>query len=76
MDVLSRDYPLDHEVIVYRGATLPIQRPEIRRMILRDLPGARMTTEETVVLPPATPLKQNLAIRARLAVLDEETSTI
>ncbi|HEY0199787.1 MAG TPA: SAM-dependent methyltransferase [Rhodanobacter sp.] len=76
VDVLSRDYPLDHEVIVYRGATLPIQRPEIRRMILRDLPGARMTTEETVVLPPATPLKQNLAIRARLAVLDEETSTI
>jgi hypothetical protein len=76
VDVLSQDYPLDHEVIIYRGATLPIQRPEIRRMTLRDLPGARMTTEETVVLPPAAPLKQNLVIRARLAALDEESSTV
>jgi hypothetical protein len=75
VDVLSQDYPLDHEVIVYRGATLPIQRPEIRRMKLRDLPGARITTEETVVLPPAAPLKQNLVIRARLAALDREIST-
>jgi hypothetical protein len=41
-------------------------------MKLRDLPGARITTEETVVLPPAAPLKQNLVIRARLAALDRE----
>jgi len=74
VDVLSQDYPLNHEVIVYRGATLPIQRPEIRRLTLRDLPGIRMTTEETVVLPPATPLKKNPVIRARLAALDESST--
>ena len=76
VDVLSQDYPLDHEVIIYRGATLPIQQPEIRRMTLRDLPGARITTEETAVLPPAMPLKQNSVIRARLAALDEESPTV
>jgi Tetrapyrrole (Corrin/Porphyrin) Methylases len=38
VEVLSRDYPLDHEVIVYRAATLPIQKPRIRHVALRDLP--------------------------------------
>lgn len=72
VDVLSADYPLDHEVIVYRGATLPIQKPRIRRVALRDLPVIELTVEETVVLPPAAPLKQNLTIRERLVALDGE----
>jgi precorrin-4 methylase len=75
VDVLSQDYPLDHPVIIYRGATLPIEKAEIRHVTLRDLPHIRLTTEETVVLPPAAPLKQNFAIRARLEALDEATAT-
>jgi precorrin-6B methylase 1 len=71
VDVLSQDYPLDHEVIIYRGATLPIEQPRIRRIALRDLPGAVLTPEETVVLPPASPLKPNLAMRAQLEELDK-----
>ncbi|WP_158882507.1 SAM-dependent methyltransferase [Rhodanobacter sp. L36] len=74
VDVLSEDYPLDHEVIIYRGATLPIDQPRIRHVRLSDLPNTPITTEETVVLPPAMALKQNLAIRARLKALDEETA--
>ena len=74
VDVLSQDYPLDHEVIVYRGATLPIQKPRIQRIVLRDLPDATLTAEETVVLPPAAPLKLNLAMRERLAELDKAYS--
>lgn len=75
VDLLSKDYPLDHEVIVYRGATLPIERPRINRLALRDLPNAKLTAEETVVLPPAAPLKLNLAMRERLAELDKAYST-
>ncbi|MET0936785.1 MAG: SAM-dependent methyltransferase [Luteibacter sp.] len=71
VDVLARDYPLDHEVIIYRAATLPIQQPRIRKVALRDLPHVDVPTEETVVLPPAVPLKQNLAIQERLAALDK-----
>lgn len=71
VDLLSQDYPLDHEVIIYRGATLPIEKPRIRRVALRDLPDAPLTVEETVVLPPARILQPNLAIRERLAALDE-----
>ncbi|KRA35413.1 hypothetical protein ASD68_03090 [Rhodanobacter sp. Root627] len=73
VDLLMRDYPLDHEVIIYRAATLPIQAPEMRRIALRDLPTADLTTEHTVVLPPAAPLKPNFAMREQLAALDRET---
>jgi hypothetical protein len=71
VDRLSRDYPLDHEVIVYRGATLPIQQPRIRRMALRDLPAVDVGADETVVLPPASPLRADREFRARLAALDQ-----
>ncbi|HEV2681514.1 MAG TPA: SAM-dependent methyltransferase [Rhodanobacter sp.] len=74
VDVLSQDYPLDHEVIVYRGATLPIQKPRTSHIALRDLPNAKLTAEETVILPPAAPLRVNLAMRERLAELDKTHS--
>jgi Precorrin-3B methylase len=67
---LEQDYPPDHEVIVYRGATLPIERARIRRMILRELAVASLTAEETVVLPPAVALQPNRAMLERLQVLD------
>jgi precorrin-6B methylase 1 len=71
VDQLSQDYPLDHQVIIYRGATLPIEKPRIRRVALRDLPHVPLPTEETVVLPPAESLKPNMAVRERLAALDK-----
>lgn len=76
VDLLSQDYPRDHEVIIYRAATLPILGPEIRRVALRDLPAAELTTEHTVVLPPVAPLRPNLAMRERLATLDRETAMV
>jgi precorrin-6B methylase 1 len=71
VDLLSLDYPLDHEVIIYRGATLPIEKPRIRRVDLHDLPNVALTAEETVVLPPAQALQPNIAIRERLEALDK-----
>lgn len=71
VDVLGRDYPLEHEVIIYRGATLPIEPPRIRHVTLRDLPATDITAEETVILPPASPLCANRPVRERLAALDQ-----
>lgn len=68
---LSRDYPLDHEVIIYHGATLPIEKPQIRRVTLRELPDTALASQETVILPPAAQLKPDLAMRERLAELDK-----
>ena len=70
VDLLVQDYPPEHEVIIYRAATLPIEDPGIRRVALRDLPHVPMSAEETLVLPPAFPLRPNRAMHTRLAELD------
>jgi len=67
---LEQDYPPDHEVIVYRGATLPIEPPRIRRITLRELATVPLTAEDTVVLPPAVALQPNRAMVERLQALD------
>jgi len=68
---LEQEYPPDHEVIVYRGVTLPIERTGIRHMTLRELVEASMTAEETVVLPPTEPLKPNPVFKERLDALNK-----
>jgi precorrin-6B methylase 1 len=67
---LCQDYPADHEVIVYRAPTLPVEGPHIQRMALRDFPAAEFTGQETLVLPPAFELRPNALMRARLDALD------
>ncbi len=74
VDLLSADYPRDHEVIVYRGATLPIEKPRIQRVALHELAHLPMTAEETVILPPAMALKPNLAMQQRLEALEGKES--
>ena len=76
VDLLAVDYPLDHPVIVYRGATLPIEQPHIRHLTLRELPGIELTAEETVILPPAIKLQANIAVRARLRELEMQEAAI
>ena len=71
VDVLARDYPLDHEVTLYRAPTLPIQEPRIERLPLGSLPQAEVGMADTMVLPPAVPLQVDHAMRARLSELDQ-----
>ena len=71
VDVLAHDYPLDHEVIIYRAPTLPIQTARIERVALGDLPQADVGMADTLVIPPARPLLPNPEICARLHELDQ-----
>lgn len=71
VDVLARDYPLQHEVIIYRTPTLPIQPPRIERLALGDLPQADVGMADTVVIPPARAMQPDREIRARLDALDQ-----
>jgi uncharacterized protein YabN with tetrapyrrole methylase and pyrophosphatase domain len=73
VEVLARDYPLDHELVVYRAATLPIQQPRIDRIALRQLADAVIDLPDTIVLPPALALRPDKRNLARLAELDAET---
>lgn len=71
VEVLARDYPLEHEVIIYRTPTLPIQTARIERVRLGDLPQADVGMADTVVIPPARPLLVDAEMRARLSALDQ-----
>ena len=70
VDVLARDYPLTHEVILYRATTLPMQRSRMERVKLGDLPTAAVDMHVTMVVPPAAALEPDRETRARLAALD------
>ena len=70
VDILARDYPLDHEVTIYEAATLPIHRPRIERIALRDLASATVDLHVTVVIPPSKALQPDDEIKKRLAALD------
>lgn len=74
VDVLARDYPLEHEVIVYRAPTSPLRRANVTRIPLGGLADHPVEQEDTVVLPPSRPLVPDRAIRARLAALDARGS--
>ncbi len=71
VDVLARSYPLEHEIIIYRAATLPIHRARIRQIALRELSTAEVAGEDTVVIPPVSRLQPNPGIRERLRALDQ-----
>jgi precorrin-6B methylase 1 len=70
VDVLARDYPLAHEITLYRAPTLPIQQARIERLPLGALPQADVGMADTMVLPPVRPMQVDQEIRARLSALD------
>ena len=70
VDLLAQDYPLDHPCTVYEAATLPIARPRIEPIALRDLPSVPLGMASTLVLPPSQPMQPNPAMLARIAELE------
>lgn len=74
VDVLARHYPQDHEVIVYRAATLPMQTPRMERMPMAGLCQADLDGADTLAVPPSCPLQADLEIQARLAALDQPSA--
>lgn len=70
--VLLRDYPAAHPVILYRAATLPIEAPLIRHLRLDELPAVEVSLADTLVIPPAEPMRIDHEMRAVLAALDRQ----
>lgn len=74
VDVLSRDYGLAHEVILYKAVTLPLLRPEVVRLPLGALPEAACDMHSTLVVPPSSRLEPDEEVRERLRALDRAAS--
>lgn len=70
VDVLLRDYPPSHPIILYRAATLPLETPRIRHARLADLPGLEIELPDTLVLPPAEAMQPDIEVMLRLDALD------
>ena len=66
---LAENYPLNHKIIVYRAATLPIHAPRIERTTLGNLAQARVEAPDTLVIPPARKPAPNTKLLRRLAKL-------
>ena len=66
-DRLAEDYPLNHKVIIYRAATLPIHAPRIEHTTLRKLAAARIEPPDTLVLAPARKLEPDAKTLRKLA---------
>jgi hypothetical protein len=71
VDLLEADYPPEHEVILYRAATLPTQQPLIRRMPLSQLPHTAVDPLDTLVVPPTETLLPDPLVVRRLAAVAE-----
>jgi precorrin-6B methylase 1 len=72
LQLLATDYPLEHEVIAYEAATLPIAVPRMERMPLRGIVDADLRLQTTLVVPPARPMQRNDEMLARIAEIDEQ----
>jgi uncharacterized protein YabN with tetrapyrrole methylase and pyrophosphatase domain len=70
LDVLARDYDLDHEVILYEAATLPLHEASVKRLRLGELPMADIDLRAMLVIPPATALEPDSQVREKLSALD------
>jgi len=68
-DYLAGFYGRDHQVVLYRAAVLPSGRPEIERLALGDLPGAKLLYGATLYVPPKEPPKPDLDMAKRLGLV-------
>ena len=76
IELLAEHYPLNHEVIVYEAATLPISTPRMQKLALSELANATLHLQSTLVLPPSQPMQRNESMLARIEALDRVLNSI
>ncbi len=70
IELLAEHYPLNHEVIVYEAATLPIGAPRMQKLALSELVNASLYLQSTLVIPPGQAMQRNESMLARIEALD------
>lgn len=59
VDMLLQSYPENHAVIIYECAVLPIEKPKIMHVALKDLAAAELLMKSTLVIPPCRTKQKN-----------------
>lgn len=70
VELLAEQYPMDHEVIVYEAATLPIGTPRMQKMALHELVCTELFLQSTLVLPPCQAMQRDETMLARIEELE------
>jgi hypothetical protein len=65
---LLRDYPPDHEVVIYEGPPDRAKDPDIQRIRLSEIPQARVNVSSTLCVPPVTRPLPDIAMMQRLGI--------
>lgn len=72
IELLAEQYPLDHEVILYEAAVLPIDTVRKQRLTLSELADAEIFMHTTLVIPPSQKMQPNHQVLERLKQIEEE----
>ena len=71
VDKLARDYPLDHQVILYEAATNPLEKTRMEKIALKDLPHTPLKQITTLVVPAAAVFEHDAEVFEALKLLPE-----
>ena len=74
--LLAEYYPLEHEVILYEAAVLPMDKVRVEQVKINRLSNIDVSQQTTLVIPPATQMKKNLNLLKRLAIIDTNHLTL
>ena len=66
---LLKDYPREHEVVVYEASPYPVALPLIERVRLDQLAAAKLTPLSTLYIPPASVRAFDPGVAARLGLV-------
>jgi uncharacterized protein YabN with tetrapyrrole methylase and pyrophosphatase domain len=73
-EVLLRDYPGEHEVVIYEASQIPICPSRILRIPLRDLAGADVTLATTLYVPRLQAFEYDWELVERLVPTQSESA--
>ncbi len=74
VELLLKDYPENHQVILYECAVLPIESFKVNEVHLKDLASADMSMKTTLVIPPCQNKIRNKATLDQLSALASSSS--
>lgn len=66
LDLLVRDYKLEHEVIIYSASLTALNNFSERRVQLTSLPNEKLSMNDTLVIPPANKMLRNESLVTKL----------
>ncbi|WP_192022238.1 MULTISPECIES: SAM-dependent methyltransferase [Shewanella] len=74
VELLAEKYPLDHQVILYEAAVLPIDSAREQWLSISDLIDAEIYMHTTLVIPPCVKMQPNKQVLARLYEIEKQNT--